>query len=211
MGCAQILIHMKCALALILMSFTARAIFAQEAVPLEDAQKAARKVTEIAVSDPPFKMEVDVDQSSAIKADKGGLLIVPDKQLTAEKLATSGAAIVPIGQLWSLRVSLAANGKAIGPDKLRKVSVTDGDKQRELGLYFLGAGKNERGELELIVFGKEKEPLVRVPLAKTDSASAQKLPVSLTGRKDTEDSGTLTLHLVDKYTVDLPVVRNAEE
>ena len=79
MGCARILIHMRCALALILMSFTARVIFAQEAVPLEDAQKAARKVTEIAVSDPPFKMEPDVDQSSAIKADKGGLLIVPDK------------------------------------------------------------------------------------------------------------------------------------
>jgi hypothetical protein len=66
------------------MSFTARVIFAQEPVPLEDAQKAARMVTEIAVSDPPFKMEPDVDQSSAIKADKGGLLIVPDKQLTAE-------------------------------------------------------------------------------------------------------------------------------
>jgi hypothetical protein len=211
MGCARILIHMKCAFALILMSFTARVIFAQEAVPLEDAQKAARKVTEIAVSDPPFKMEVDVDQSSAIKADKGGLLIVPDKQLTAEKLATSGAAIVPIGQLWSLRVSLAANGKAIGPDKLRKVSVTDGDKQRELELYFLGAGKNERGELELIVFGKEKESVLRVPLAKTDGASAQRLPISLTGRKDNEDSGTLTLHLVDKYTADLPVVRNAEQ
>lgn len=211
MGCARILIHMKCALALILMSFTARVIFAQEAVPLQDAQKAARKVTEVAISDPPFKMEPDVDQSSAIKAGKGGLLIVPDKQLTAEKLATPGAAIVPIGQLWSLHVSLAANGKAIGPDKLRKVSVTDGDKQRELGLYFLGAGKNERGELELIVCGKENESLLRVPLAKTDGVPAQKLPISLTGRKDNEDSGTLTLHLVDKYTVDLPVVREAEQ
>jgi hypothetical protein len=91
------------------------------------------------------------------------------------------------------------------------VSVTDGDKQRELGLYFLGAAKNERGELELIVFGKDKESLLRVPLAKTETLPAQKLPISLTGRKDTENSGTLTLHLVDKYTADLAVMRNADE
>jgi hypothetical protein len=183
----------------------------QETVPLEEAQKAARKVAESAVADAPLKVDVDVDKPSAIKAEKGGLLIIPDKQLTAEKLTAAGAAIVPVGQLWSLRLSLATDGKAIGPDKLRMVTITDGDKQREVELYFLGAGKNDRGELELIVFGKDKESLFRVPFAKNSASTAQKLPIELSGKKNDEDSGTLTLHLVDNYTADLPVVRCTRE
>lgn len=168
-------------------------------------------MTEAAVGDAPLKIDVDADKPSAIKAEKGGLMIIPDKQLTAEKLTAAGAAIVPVGQLWSLRLSLAADGKAIVPEKLHMVTITDGDKQREVELYFLGAGKNDRGELELIVFGKNKESLLRVPLAKNNASTVQKLPIELSGRKNDEDSGTLTLHLIDQYTADLPVVRCARE
>jgi len=187
--------------------------FGQEIVPLDEAQKAARKVAETAIADAPLKIDVDVDKPCVLKADKGGLMIIPDKQLSAEKLAGPAQGIVPIGQLWSLHLSLATNGKAIDTDKMRLVTVTDGDKQRELEVYFLSATKNDRGDLELAVFGKNKESLFRVPIAKNSAttSSAQKVPIELSGRKNDDDSGTLTLHLLDQYSADLPVVRCVRE
>jgi hypothetical protein len=188
-------------------------VFAQEIIPLDEAQKAARKVTETAIADAPLKTDVDIDKPCVLKADKGGMMIIPDKQLSTEKLAAPGPGIVPIGQLWSLHLSLADSGKPIDTDKLRLVTVTDGDKQRELEVYFLGATKNQGGDLELTVFGKNKEPLFRVPIAKSSAttSSAQKVPIELSGRKNDDDSGTLTLRLLDQYSADLPVVRSARE
>jgi hypothetical protein len=184
----------------------------QEVVPLDEAQRGARKVTDILgkLSDAPFTIEVDITKPQAIKAGKAGLLVIPDKTLTLETLGSDGEAIKPIGQLWMLNVSLGKNGEAAPNDKIRFFNVTDGDRDLQVQLYLVGAAKNSEGKLDLVVFAKDKEPFIRVPLTKAGASTSQELPIELSGRKDDENTGTLSLRVLGQYIADLTVKRPAE-
>ena len=193
--------------------FTIPALVAQEIVPMEEAQEAARKLvaTSAPIADLPLKVEPDAEKPSAVKADKAGAMIIPAKGLSAEKLEAAADSPIPLGQLWSLRLSVAANGKAIESDKVRLVTVTDGEKQHELELYLVGARKGAQGALELVVFGKGNEPVARAPLAKRPASGTAQLPIELSGRKESDDTGTITLNLFGQYQADLPVARSVRE
>jgi len=186
--------------------------FAQEVVPLEQAQRSARKVTDVlgTPADVPFATEVDVTKPQAIKAGKAGLLVIPDKKLTLETLGGAGESITPIGQLWMLNISLGKNGEPAPNDKIRFLNVADGDRNLQVQLYFVGAEKNASGQLDLVIFAKDKEPFVRVPLNKADAAAAQELPIEISGRKDDDKTGTLSLRVLGQYVADLTVKRPAE-
>lgn len=186
--------------------------FAQEVVPLDEAQRGARKVTDTlgTPADAPFVSEVDVTKPQAIKAGKAGLLVIPDKKLTLETLGGASDAITPIAQLWMLNISLGKNGEPAANDAIRFLSVNDGDRNLDVQLYFVGAAKNNSGQLDLVVFAKGKEPFLRVPLVKASSTSTQELPIEISGRKDDDRTGTLSLRLLGQYTADLTVKRPAE-
>jgi hypothetical protein len=186
--------------------------FAQEVVPLDEAQRGARKVTDTlgTPADAPFVSEVDVTKPQAIKAGKAGLLVIPDKKLTLETLSGASDAITPIAQLWMLNISLGKNGEPAANDAIRFLSVNDGDRNLDVQLYFVGAAKNNSGQLDLVVFAKGKEPFLRVPLVKASSASTQELPIEISGRKDDDKTGTLSLRFLGQYTADLTVKRPAE-
>jgi hypothetical protein len=197
-----------------LLALITASALAQEVVPLDEAQRGARKVTDTlgTPSDAPFATDVDVSKPQAIRAGDGkvGLLIIPDKKLTLESLGSVGESVTPLGQLWTLNVSLGKNGEPVPNDKLRFLTVVDGDKDRQVQLYFVGAAKNSEGKLDLVVFAKDKEPVVRVPLAKSATTTTQELPIELSGRKDDDRTGTLSLRVLGQYAADLTVKRPAE-
>ena len=180
------------------------------ATPLDEAQKAARKITASlpALADAPVAIDADLDRPHLIKGGGGGALIIPDKKLTAETLAAAGETAVPVGQLWMLAATVAENGRALAADKTRRVVVEDGDKEIPLQFFLLGAAKNAQGTLDLIVFSKDKTPLLRVPLAKDPGLSPQ-LPAELSGRKNDEDSATLTLRFAGPYQARLLLMKPA--
>jgi hypothetical protein len=151
-----------------------------------------------------------VTKPQAIKAGKVGLLVIPDKKLTLETLGSAGDSVTPVGQLWMLNVSLGKNGEAAPNDKIRFLSVADGDRDLQVQLYFVGAAKNASGQLDLVVFAKDKEPFLRVPLTKAAAATSQELPIEISGRKDDDHTGTLSLHVLGQYVADLTVKRPAE-
>ncbi len=200
---------MKTSLLLLVLSLTA---FSQEIVPLEEAQKGARKLTDVlgTPGDAPFALEVDVTKPQAIKASGVGLLVIPDKTLTLEKLDATGRAITPLGQLWTLNVSLAKDGQPAPNDQLRFHTVSTDTEDLRVQLYYLGAQKNADGKLELVVFAKDKEPFLRQPLTLASQPTTQTLPIELDGRKDDEETGTLSLHFLGKYDIDLKVKKPAE-
>jgi hypothetical protein len=185
---------------------------AQEVVPLDEAQRGARKVTDSlgTPSDAPFVTDVDVTKPQAIKAGKAGLLIIPDKKLTSEALGGISDSITPVGQLWMLNISLGKNGEPAPNEKIRFLNVSDGDRTLQVQLYFVGAAKNTDGNLDLVVFAKDKEPLVRVPLTKANASASQELPIEISGRKDDDDTGTLSLRVLGQYIANLTVKRPAE-
>lgn len=203
---------MKTLLTLASIFTLAAAAFADEiaATPLDEAQKAAHKVAASAPSlaDAPIAIDADLDKPHLIKGGHGGAMIIPDKKLTAETLAAAGETPVPVGQLWLLGATVAENGRPLAADKTRRVVVEDGDKEIPLQLFLLGAAKNAQGTLELIVFAKDKAPLLRLPLEKSAGAS-QQLPAELSGRKNDEDSATLTLSFAGQFQARLLLMKPA--
>ena len=189
---------------------TATFVTAQERVSLEDAQKGARLLTQTAgkISDAPLKLEVDLEKPDGLKANEVRILVIPDQKLNGETLAKAGKTVTPLGQLWMHAIAPAKEGEVISNDKLRFVTVTKDDKEFKVLLFFLGLQKSEKGEMELVIYGKDKEPFLKLPVEK--SATQQDLPIELQGRKEGEGAGVLTLNILGKYKAELPVMKPTE-
>jgi hypothetical protein len=184
---------------------------AQEAVPLEEAQKIAQKLaaTPTASGDQPFTVEVNAEQPVALRGGDAGLIILPDKHLTADSFANAGKAVTPVAQLWTYRVTLANGGKSLENSQVRVVTIGEGDQRKDTQFFLIGVVKNEQGVAELVIFGKGREPVLHVPLTKS-SAGSQDFPIALSGRQTGDDSATLTLNLPGQFTADLGVVKAAD-
>jgi hypothetical protein len=203
--------RMKLLPAILLIAMSAIAQDIQQ-VPAEQAGKIARKVTAALGSpgDAPFAVDADVEKSAGIKGAGGtGLLAIPDRKLTAETMANAGKAVSAIGQLWMRNVVPAVNNAAPDPAKLRTVTVHDGDNAVKVEVYFLGITNTDAGALELGLYTKDKEPLAKVPLVKTD-APASGTPIALDGHKEGENSGVLAVTVFGSHKADLTVTKPRE-
>ena len=193
-------------LALVAAAFSATA---QESIQLEEAQRVAHKLNDTIgnPSDAPFITDVDPDKPHGFKVGDAGLMALPDRKLTTGALDRATKEPLPIGQLWSLKASLAKEGRAIAHDQLRLVKIGDGEKSQEVQLYYLGATKNDAGELQLLIFAKDKaQPFLRVPLKKIASTSSSS-PLEIEGRKQSEDTGLLTIRVLGEYAAEVPVMK----
>lgn len=182
---------------------------AQERAPIEEARKAAQLIKEgmADVTDKPLKIEIDLEKPQVLKAKDIGILVVPPKDFSEKSLAKLGKEVTPIGEMWMLRIVPAVDGKSVASDKLRHVSVTGKDQTFNLSFYQLGAQKNDKDGLDLVIYSKDKKPLLTVPLQKSDAT--QEFPLELDGRKEGESSGVLTINVVGKYKANVSVM--AEE
>jgi hypothetical protein len=185
--------------------------FAQEvqSIPDEEAQKVARRIIASygAPADAPFATDVDVANPSGIKGgDKAGLIALPDKKLTAEAVAATGKTITPAGQLWMHKIVPFVAGGAPEPAKLRTVEFGEGEQKRAVEVYYLGLVKTDDGALELGLYAKDREPLVKVPLVKTDAA-ATATAIALSGHKEGDDKGVLVVTVFGSYKADITVTK----
>ena len=181
---------------------------AQEAVPLEEAQKAARKVNAAlpTLTGAPLSIDADLDKPHLVKGGNGGVMVIPDKKFTDEVLANAGTAITPVGQLWMLKIGIARDGKPIPADELRSVTITDNDKERAVQIYLLGVRKGAAGAPELVIFGGDAKPLMLATLT-GESTRSQSLPLEIAGRKTGEDTATMDLHLFGRYHTEVSLMR----
>jgi hypothetical protein len=114
------------------------------------------------------------------EGDHGGVLL-PEAKLTSEAFAKAGDKIVPIGQLWLRKLTPMRDGSALASDKLRVATVRHKDQDVSLAQCALSVRRNRSDALELLVFGKDKEPLVirrcpKLPV-KTNSVQTPTAPV----------------------------------
>ena len=180
---------------------------AQERLSSDQVQHAVQVVTTALgeIKDAQVKLELDSAKSTGIKGANGvGILAIPDKHLTSESLAKAGNELAPIGQLWLRNVAMFAGGKVVRGDTLRQVTVREKDTETHLQVYLVGARRTGKG-LELVVFAKDKEPLLTVPLVSAEAS--QDLPIELAGEgeRDREESAALILKLVGKYKATIPI------
>ncbi len=183
---------------------------AQEAISLEDAQKHARILAQNAPGEATLqlKQSLNLDKPRGIKAGEVGLVVIPDDKLTADALEKAGKDATPIGQLWTRTATAAQDGKVTPNSKLRLITIAHGDQSAQVQLYLLGVRSPEKGKLELVLFGKDKEPLLKLPLEK--STGGGEFPIEVSGRKTGEESGVLTLTLLGKFKAELPLMKQED-
>jgi len=177
---------------------------AQERLPREEALKYALLVSVDLkqLQGTPIPTDVDVKQPVVVyEGDHGGMLL-PEAKLTSEAFAKAGDKIVPVGQLWLRKLTPMRDGSALASDKLRVATVRHKDQDVSLAQCALGVRRNGSDTLELLVFGKDKEPLVILPLKRMDAP--QELPLDFTAER-TGDTGCLTIKILGKYEAKLTV------
>lgn len=189
---------MKTVLSTLGVLFLATVASAQERIPDEQAQRIAKHLAEKAatVGDAQVKTDVDTDKPFGLKHEEVGVMVLPDRKLSEDILAKAGKDVVPVGQLWFRGIAPVVDNQPASRDKLRFLDITVKDETLSLPVFLLGARK-QKDALELVVYGKDKEPLVVVPLQKVESG--QGLPIELEGKKSGEDRGELTLNVLGKY------------
>jgi len=180
---------------------------AQERVPQEQAVTIAKLLAEAAakIADAQIKTDADPEYPFALKADEVGAMVIPVKKLSEEAFTKAGKDVTPVAQLWFKKLTLLVDNKTVPNDKLRILKVNHNGEDFELPMFLLGVRKKGDGALELVVYAKEKQPLVVLPLEKADANL--ELPIELDGKKTGEDTGELTLKILGKYRTKLPLTK----
>jgi hypothetical protein len=178
---------------------------AQDRLPQEETKGYAKLCLEQAtnLTDLPLKMDVDPDKPCAVRGEGGGAMVIPDKKLSKETLEKAGKDVKSVGQLWLRKWTPVVGGKAIPNDQLGIVTVTIYDKDRPMTLLFLGVRKGKA--LELVVYTKESEPLMVLPLK--EFGSVVELPLELEWKRGEKDGDLLTLNVLGKYQAVVTIAR----
>ena len=196
---------MRTMVAAAVLALVAGAARAQERLPQEEAQGYARTLADAAkgVDDAPLKAEVDPDKPVAIRAEdhKHGVMVIPARGLSAAALDKADKEVVPVGQLWLHNLAPVVDGNPVPADKLRILTVTINGDDAQLPLCFLGARKKPDGGWELLVYGKDKEPLARLAMKAIEGDADT--PLDLEGKRNENDTGDLTIKVLGKHKATL--------
>jgi hypothetical protein len=138
----------------------------------------------------------------AVREGEFGGMVLPEAKLKADAIAKAGENVIPIGQLWLLKLTPLRDGEAVDASKLRRVTLSHEGDQVTVSQCALGVRRSAAGALELLVFGKDQEPVVKCPLKTSDAK--QDVPIDLSAERES-DSGKVTLHILGKYTSTLSV------
>lgn len=174
---------------------------AQEKLSKDEALPYAQAVSKH-LGGTPIATDVDVEQPAAVRDGEYGGMVLPQKNLKVEALAHAGKTAVPIGQLWLKQLTPVQDGEAVGQEKLRLVNVSGDGQEITAPQCALAVRRNSQGVLELLVYGKGKEPVATSTLKPVDST--QTLPLDLTAERE-GDNGKVTLKILGKYQATLTV------
>ena len=150
----------------------------------------------------PIATDVDAEKPVVMKDGEYGSMVLPQKELKAETIAKAGETAVPIGQLWLQKLTPMKNGEAIAKDSLRLVTVRAEGEEATAPQCALAVRRNSAGKLELLVYGKSKEPVLIVALKPLDVI--QSMPLDLSAERE-GDEGKLTLKILGKYQATMSV------
>lgn len=183
---------------------TLQLISAQEKLSREEALPYARAVSAdvLQLNGTPIATDVDAQQPVVMKAAKYGGMVLPQRNLKTETIAQAGETVVPIGQLWLQKLTPMCNGEAIAKDSLRLVTVQGEGEGVIVPQCALAVRRNAGGNLELLVYGKSKEPVLTVALKPLDVI--QSMPLDLAAERE-GDAGKLTLKILGKYQATMSV------
>lgn len=150
----------------------------------------------------PIPTDPDVKRPVAVHDGDYGALVLPEAKLSADTFAKAGKEAKPVGQLWLRNLAPENEGERVPQSQLHTVHVRAMDQEVDAVCCALGVCKDAKGGLQLLIYGKDKEPVARVPLKSI--SGQQENPIEMSAeRKD--DDGLITLKFLGKYAVTFTV------
>lgn len=200
---------MKIPVALVALVLAAFALHAQEPLSRADAVKFAATLNfDLAkLADTPIPTDADVKRPFGLRAERRGGLVVPEAKLSADTLARVGPDVQPVGQLWLAGLVPMRDGAAVPSGQLKLVTVSHEGRDVTLPLCVLGVRKPAGGNLELLVYGKAKTPLIVAKLTK--AAREQSAPIEFTAERE-GDAARVKLSLCGSYEAEFSVTAATE-
>jgi hypothetical protein len=192
------------ALAALVAGLAANPTLAQERLSPEETRPYAEMVGSVQseLRNAPCITPVDLQRSVAMRDGEYGVMVVPAVRLSGEALSKVEAGeTLPVGQLWLLRLAPLVDEQVVANERLQLVAVSGSEGSATVPCCTLGVRK-AAGGLELVVFGKGKDPITKAPLATVASSQAQ--PVDLKVERES-DRGRVTVKLAGKYAASLAV------
>ena len=171
---------------------------AQEQLSRQDSLKYAFAVSAdlAAMLKTPIPTDPDVKRPVALHDGDYGGMVLPECKLRAEVFSKASKEVAPVGQLWLLKLVPMNDGQAVPPSKLRMVEASSEEGRATVPCCALGVRKTADGGLELLVFGKDKEPILHAPMKSI--SRPQEEPIEMSAERK-EDGGLITLRFLGKY------------
>ncbi|MDW8364839.1 MAG: hypothetical protein RMK49_03220 [Abditibacteriales bacterium] len=176
-----------------------------EVVPEEIAQQViALSVEELKkVTDAPLKVEVDARQSTVLgTVEMGGVAFLTHKNVTEDALKKSDKEVVPLGVLGLYRLALVADKKTVPADKLCPGTIVIEGMTFVVSFCLVGVKTEQEGKRQLMIYGKDKEPLVKVPLNEFETKVDRSVSIEC---RVGGGEGTLTLNVIKKFQAIVPL------
>jgi hypothetical protein len=152
--------------------------------------------------DTPIPTDPDVKRPVGVHGDKRGVVILPESKLCLETVAKAGSEAASIGQLWLLKVVPVVGSQPAQADQLKLVTVSGDQETAAVALCALGVRQGADGRPELLVYGKDKVPLLHVAL--TPISAKQENPIEVSAELQ-GDGALLTLKILGRYSASLAV------
>ncbi len=183
-----------------------------QAIPAEELAKGVQVLVKAnaGLGELPLKLELAADRAIGFKAGDAGAILIPDQRLKIEKVdkeekKKNKNATVAVGQLWTSKIAPKDNGTVLSREKLRLVKVSSKEKEIELVMFSLGLEPAGKKEFQLVLYGRDNAPVLRVPLTADKVKGKSAAAVTMTARKVGEEGGVLELKLLGRFKAEIPV------
>lgn len=143
-------------------------------------------------------VKITGDPNNADFFEKSGVavLIIPDKNLTADSLSKVGRKEIPVGQLWMKDLVPDIDGQFPADHELKHITLNADGEKHELPQFLLTAHRSGK-KLNMVIYSGAQEPLMAIPLEKFETGNS--LPIELEGESRDDSTGLLSLYVLGKY------------
>ena len=152
----------------------------------------------------PIPTDVDLNQPVALHDGEFGGMVLPETKLSLETFEKATDKVAAVGQLWFVGIAPMAEGEVVAKEKLRLVTIEHKGDTRTVPQCAMGVHKNSAGSLELLIYGKAQEPILKVALKPVDKK--QEVPIDMEAERES-DSATITLRILGKYEAKFKVTQ----
>ena len=185
-----------------------------ETIDSETAKQVAEQFSEQVqkFKKPQVKVEPDPSKANGVhKPEEAAVLIVPQKDLTEDKLrdAAKSKAGAGVAFLFTYRLVPVVNGTGVAIEKMRSVTYTnDNGDQTAIHCLILAVRQVSDKDRRLYVYGTDSKPLIDIPLSKNAGPGTQPVAVEIKEIQDQE--GKLFVTLFDKYQASFKVMHQPD-